>query len=43
MLKEVSGDILLTKAKALAHGVAPNDNFANGLDRKSTRLNSSHG
>ena len=31
MLKEVSGDILLTKAEALAHGVAPNDNFANGL------------
>ena len=31
MLKEVAGDILLTKAKALAHGVAPNDNFANGL------------
>jgi O-acetyl-ADP-ribose deacetylase (regulator of RNase III) len=31
MLKEVAGDILLTKADALAHGVAPNDNFANGL------------
>ena len=31
MLKEVAGDILLTKAAALAHGVAPNDNFANGL------------
>ena len=31
MLKEVAGDILLTKAEALAHGVAPNDNFANGL------------
>jgi O-acetyl-ADP-ribose deacetylase (regulator of RNase III) len=31
MLKEVTGDILLTKADALAHGVAPNDNFANGL------------
>ena len=30
MLKEVEGDILLTKAEALAHGVAPNDNFANG-------------
>jgi hypothetical protein len=28
MLKEVAGDILLTKAEALAHGVAPNDNFA---------------
>ncbi|MCX5724248.1 MAG: macro domain-containing protein [Nitrospirae bacterium] len=31
MLKEVGGDILLTKADALAHGVAPNDNFGNGL------------
>jgi len=31
MLKEVAGDILLTKVEALAHGVAPNDNFANGL------------
>ncbi len=31
MLKEVSGDILLTKAEALADGVAPNGNFANGL------------
>jgi hypothetical protein len=30
MLKEVVGDILLTKAEALAHGVAPNDNFSNG-------------
>lgn len=31
MLKEVTGDILLTKAEAVAHGVAPNDNFASGL------------
>jgi len=31
MLKEVAGDILLTSAEVLAHGVAPNDNFANGL------------
>jgi len=31
MLKEVVGDILLTRADALAHGVAPNDNFASGL------------
>lgn len=31
MLKEVSGDILLTRAQALAHGVAPGDNFASGL------------
>jgi O-acetyl-ADP-ribose deacetylase (regulator of RNase III) len=31
MLKEVTGDILLTKAEAVAHGIAPNDNFASGL------------
>ncbi|MCA8966319.1 MAG: macro domain-containing protein [Planctomycetes bacterium] len=31
MLKEVSGDILLSQAAAIAHGVAPNDHFANGL------------
>lgn len=31
MIKEVAGDILLTKAKVLTHGVAPNDNFATGL------------
>jgi O-acetyl-ADP-ribose deacetylase (regulator of RNase III) len=31
MIKEVSGDILLTKAEALVHGVAPNDNFTAGL------------
>jgi O-acetyl-ADP-ribose deacetylase (regulator of RNase III) len=31
MLKEVSGDILLTGARAIAHGVAPNDNFNQGL------------
>ena len=31
MLKEVTGDILLTQAEAVAHGVAPNDNFASGL------------
>jgi len=31
MIKEVAGDILMTKAEALVHGVAPNDNFANGL------------
>ena len=31
MLKEVAGDILLTQAEAVAHGVAPNDNFASGL------------
>ncbi len=31
MLKEVSGDILNSKAAAIAHGVAPNDHFNQGL------------
>lgn len=31
MIYEVSGDILFSKAHAIAHGVAPNDNFATGL------------
>lgn len=31
MIHEVSGDILLTKAHAIAHGVAPNDHFDAGL------------
>jgi len=31
MIPEVEGDILLSKAGAVAHGVAPHDNFANGL------------
>ena len=31
MLKEVSGDILLSKAQAVAHGVAPADHFNQGL------------
>lgn len=31
MIHEVSGDILLTKAQAIAHGVAPNDHFDSGL------------
>ncbi len=31
VLKEVSGDILLTGAQVIAHGVAPNDDFAQGL------------
>ena len=31
MLKEVSGDILLSKAQAIAHGVAPDDHFNQGL------------
>ena len=31
MIYFVEGDILLTKAQALAHGVAPNDDFKSGL------------
>jgi len=31
MIHETTGDILLTKAQAIAHGVAPNDHFDNGL------------
>jgi O-acetyl-ADP-ribose deacetylase (regulator of RNase III) len=31
MLLQVSGDILLTKAQVIAHGVAPNDDFHQGL------------
>jgi O-acetyl-ADP-ribose deacetylase (regulator of RNase III) len=31
MIKEVTGDILLTNAKAIAHGVAPHDHFDSGL------------
>ncbi len=31
MIKEVSGDIMLTSAQAIAHGVAPNDHFDSGL------------
>lgn len=31
MIHEVTGDILLTHAQAIAHGVAPNDDFKNGL------------
>ena len=31
MIQYVSGDILLTGADAIAHGVAPNDNFKQGL------------
>ncbi len=31
MLHSVHGDILLSKAQATAHGVAPNDNFHSGL------------
>lgn len=31
MIHDVSGDILLTSAQAIAHGVAPDDDFKNGL------------
>ncbi len=31
MLQEVTGDILLSQAHAIAHGVAPNDPFNQGL------------
>ncbi len=31
MLKMVSGDILLSKAQVIAHGVAPDDHFNQGL------------
>ncbi len=31
MIKEVEGDILLSKADAIAHGVAPMDHFDSGL------------
>lgn len=31
MIRQVSGDILLSKARVIAHGVAPNDDFALGL------------
>lgn len=33
MIHEVTGDILLTKAHAVAHGIAPNDPFDQGLAR----------
>jgi O-acetyl-ADP-ribose deacetylase (regulator of RNase III) len=31
MIIEVTGDILLSKAQLVAHGVAPDDHFTNGL------------
>jgi O-acetyl-ADP-ribose deacetylase (regulator of RNase III) len=31
MITEVTGDILKTKAEAIAHGIAPFDHFENGL------------
>ena len=31
MIQKVTGDILLSKAQVLAHGVAPNDDFHSGL------------
>jgi len=31
LIHEVAGDLLLTKAAAIAHGIAPNDDFHTGL------------
>jgi O-acetyl-ADP-ribose deacetylase (regulator of RNase III) len=31
MIYETSGDILLSRAQAIAHGIAPNDHFDSGL------------
>ena len=31
MIHEVTGDILLSKAQSVAHGIAPNDHFDHGL------------
>lgn len=31
MIHEVQGDILLTKAQAIAHGIAPGEHFSQGL------------
>lgn len=31
MIREVTGDLLLSKAHAIAHGVAPDDDFKSGL------------
>jgi O-acetyl-ADP-ribose deacetylase (regulator of RNase III) len=31
MIHEVSGDILLTQAQAIAHGISPNEHFESGL------------
>lgn len=31
MIQQVSGDILLSKAQTIVHGVAPNDHFNQGL------------
>ena len=31
MIKYISGDILLSEAEAMAHGVSPNDDFKQGL------------
>jgi len=31
MIREIEGDLLLSKAAVIAHGVAPNDPFAHGL------------
>lgn len=33
MIHELAGDLLLSKADLIAHGVAPNDDFKNGIAR----------
>lgn len=33
MIHELTGDLLLSKAFAIAHGIAPHDDFKNGLAR----------
>ena len=33
MIHQVSGDLLLSKAQAIAHGISPNDHFDSGLAR----------
>ena len=36
MIRQVSGYILLSKARVIAHGVAPNDDHAQGLVNDTT-------
>ena len=36
MIHEVQGDILLTKAQAIAHGIAPGEHFTHGLALRRT-------
>ena len=43
MLHEVQGDILLTKAQVIAHGVAPDDHFNSGTCLVASRSLAGHG